>query len=116
MLKQHITGLQSRTLDFKEGSDETALASLLAGRIETYELKSSGGVAMNTTPAVLNRKNFIVGKDTPTGRLSAMIQVPHVKESFFFNELIAAVKGKFDATYTSEVKCDYVKLKFDKLS
>lgn len=116
MLKQTIDGLTGKTLTFKANSDEDALIAIMGGKVEKYELKSTGGSELNQTPAVLNRKSFIVSKETSTGRLSAMVRIPHVKETFYFNELVTAVKGNFDASFESDVKCDVVKMNFDKLA
>lgn len=115
MLRQQVKNL-NKTLSFTGNSDEDLLNPLLAGKIEVYKEISSGGTELNQTPELLNRKSFIVSKNTPTGRLSAMIRIPHVKETFYFNELNTAVKGKFDASYESDTKCDTVKLNFDKIA
>ncbi|AQW84186.1 hypothetical protein CPIN17262_0485 [Campylobacter pinnipediorum subsp. pinnipediorum] len=115
MLKQYIQGLNPKTLSFSDNSDEDSLLPLLAGKIEKYEQTATGGAVLNELPATLNRKEFIVSKDSPTGRISSIVRIPHVKETFYFNELNASVKGKFDSSFTSDVKCDEVKLRFDSL-
>lgn len=115
MLRQTITGLRSKTLSFTAGSDEDALAPLLAGKVEKYSLKNTVGTNNVATPLEANRKNLIVGSNGATGRISCMVRLPHVKADKFFNDISAASKGKFDSHWDSSVKCDYVKLHFDKI-
>ncbi|WP_173030885.1 hypothetical protein [Campylobacter sp. CCUG 57310] len=43
-----------------------------------------------------------------------MFTLPHVKSASEYPELLADIKGKFDSSYDSDVKCEYVTLKFDK--
>ncbi|WP_173030387.1 hypothetical protein [Campylobacter sp. CCUG 57310] len=45
---------------------------------------------------------------------SNYILFPHVKSASEYPELLADIKGKFDSSYDSDVKCEYVTLKFDK--
>ena len=110
MLRQQIDGLYSKSLVFSTGSDESALIPLLAGKIETYSSFQEGGTAVTATPDPLNRKSVIVGAKTPTGRVSTMITIPHVKQNF-----VADFKNNLNASFDDTTKCDYVTLKFDRL-
>ena len=83
------------------------------GKIENYELKASGGTAVGVMPSKLNRKNLIVGsKDETGGRRSCYVSIPHVKQSVSMAEF-AGMAGTFDSAFDSDVKSEYVKLKFD---
>ena len=115
MLRQQIDGLFSKSLVFSAGSDESALLPLLAGKIETYSSYHEGGTAVTTTPNPLNRKSIIVGAKTPTGRISTMITIPHVKQSYMYQDFVADFKNNLNASFDDTTKCDYVTLKFDKL-
>lgn len=115
MLKQRIQGLMANTVSLvASGSDETKLAGLMAGEVETYTLKGEGGTPMPVLPAELNRKNFVVSSDTPTGRRSCYLQIPHVKQTSTYNDIATSVIGQFDADYDSGVKASKCKMKFDK--
>lgn len=113
MLKQRIKGFRGKTLviDALE-ADLTALKGLMAGAIESFDLKSSGGTAV-ASPSSFNRKAFTVGKTSVTGRLSAWVDVPHIKSTRMFSDISTDVVGQFDASYTSAEKCEYANLKFD---
>lgn len=115
MLRQQIDGLYSKSLVFSTGSDESALIPLLAGKIETYSSFQEGGTAVTATPDPLNRKSVIVGAKTPTGRVSTMITIPHVKQSYMYQNFVADFKNNFNASFDDNTKCDYVTLKFDRL-
>ncbi|HDX6330713.1 hypothetical protein [Campylobacter fetus] len=116
MLKQNINGVVKSINANGSAADVTALLGLMVGEITEYELKAEGGTEMLTIPSTLNNKVFIVGsKATSTqGRLSSMVTLQHVKPAKTFNEISADIKGKFNADYTTAIKCDYVTLKFDK--
>lgn len=114
MLKQKINGLMPLTIAASGSSaDMAALQAVLAGEVESYESKGNGGTAMPTIPNPLNRKSFIVGAKTPTGRISCYLNIPHVKVSAHYNEIIAGIVGTFDAGYDSTVKAGYCTMKFD---
>ena len=115
MLRQTIDGLYAKSLTFSNGSDEDALLPLLAGKVESYSVFGDGGTALTSTPDPLNRKNVIVGAKTATGRISTMVTIPHVKQSYMFQNFLSDFTGKLDANYDTAVKCDYVTLKFDRL-
>jgi len=107
MLKQTIDDLYSKNLTFSAGSDEEALIPLLAGKLEKFAIHSEGGTA--------NRKSVIVGAKTPTGRVSTMITIPHVKQSYMYQNFVADFKNTLNASFDDTTKCDYVTLKFDRL-
>ena len=92
MLKQRIQGLPPKTIDYQASTaDMDALKNLLAGEIEIYEEKASGGgTAMPQLPAKLNAKSFVVGARTPQGRISCLLSVPHMKETSDYNKVICA--------------------------
>lgn len=114
MLKQRIKGLNPLTISVKSSeADQTALQGILAGEVEVYDLKAEGGTAMPTMPEILNRKNFIVGANTPTGRITTYLQIPHVKVSADYNSISSSIIGKFNASYDSSVKADFCNMKFD---
>nr|DAI10150.1 MAG TPA: hypothetical protein [Caudoviricetes sp.] len=115
MLRQQIDGLYSKSLVFSTGSDESALIPLLAGKVETYSSFFEGGTAVSVTPNPLNRKSVIVGAKTPTGRVSTMITIPHVKQSYMYQNFVADFKNNLNASFDDTTKCDYVTLKFDRL-
>lgn len=115
MLKQTIDGLYSKNLTFSAGSDEEALVPLLAGKLEEFAIHGEGGTAVSVTPNPLNRKSVIVGAKTPTGRVSTMITIPHVKQSYMYQNFVADFKNNLNASFDDNTKCDYVTLKFDRL-
>ena len=87
---------------------------LMAGKVEKYKTIGSGGQAINAIPNPLNKKVFIVGDRDVSGRISTMFTLPHVKNASEYPDLLADIKGKFDSSYDSAIKCEYVTLKFDK--
>lgn len=115
MLRQQIDGLYSKSLVFSADSHESALLLLLAGKVETYSSFVEGGIAVSVTPNPLNRKSVIVGAKTPTGRISTMITIPHVKQSYMYQNFVADFKNHLNASFDDTTKCDYVTLKFDRL-
>ncbi len=108
MLRQTLNGVR---VNVKCDGAETTLAPLLAGLVEQFDLKTSGG-SPAPMPAVLNRKRIAVGDSTQ--KISCSFTVPHIKETAKYTDIELAVKGKFDAHYDQTVKCDYVSIVYDK--
>ncbi|WP_169942418.1 hypothetical protein [Campylobacter sp. RM15925] len=115
MLKQTIQGLRPLSIDVVgNDGDKQKLIDIMAGKVEKYKSVGSGGQALNQIPNPLNKKVFIVGDRNENGRISTMFTLPHVKNASEYPELLTDIKGKFDSSYDSDVKCEYVTLKFDK--
>ena len=115
MLKQTIQGLRPLSVDVTASdSDKQKLVGLMAGKVEIYKTIGSGGTAINAIPNPLNKKVFIVGDRDATGRISTMFTLPHVKTASEYPDLLASIKGNFDSSYESNIKCEYVTLRFDK--
>lgn len=85
-------------------ADLAALTALMEGKIEEYEEKSNGGTVA-AMPAPLNSKKFSCGKRADNYRCS--FTIPHLKPTKNSNDVIAAVKGSFDANYDVTATCDY---------
>ncbi|MDO5650332.1 MAG: hypothetical protein Q4G11_06980 [Gallicola sp.] len=114
MLKQRIKNYNPLTVDVTgSDGDIVALQGIMAGEVERYDLKAQGGTEMKAMPAVLNRKNLVVGAKTATGRISCYLALPHVKASSTYPQISASIIGQFDASYESAVKADYANMKFD---
>lgn len=112
-LRQNVKGLRAKTVSLSASSaDIGALKGLMAGEVEEFKTTSSGGTTA-PLPSNLNRKALVVGKKTPTGRLSVYVNLPHVKEAKTFTDLETSMVGQFDASYTNNVKCEYATLMFD---
>lgn len=114
MLKQKIKGLNTLTVAVTgSNSDIEKLIPLLAGEVTKYKSVGSGGSVLAIIPNPLNKKVFVVGSQSPNGRISGMLTIPHVKTSSEYPELVADIKGKFDSAFNSDIKCEYAKLRFD---
>ncbi len=88
------------------GADELAvLASLMEGKVEQYDVKSSGGT-FAPMPAMMRRMKVSVRKQGSNYRET--FTIPHVKASKNDAEVRNAIKGVFDAAFTTDLKCDYV--------
>ena len=85
-------------------ADLTVLEGLMEGKVEKYDLKSSGGTAA-PMPAVLNTKKFSCGKKSQHYRCS--FKVPHLKTTKTANDVFAHVVGNFDANFDVSTSCDY---------
>lgn len=115
MLKQTIKNIRSLTVSAVGATDgdTTALLGLMAGKVDKYKKVGEGGTAIAAIPSPLNKKIIIVGDKDPSGRMSTIMTIPHVKPASKLPELTADILGKFDSDYVGTIKCDYVKLKFD---
>ena len=115
MLKQTIKNIRSLTVSAVGATDgdTTALIGLMAGKVDKYKEVGNGGAAIPAIPNPLNKKIIIVGDKDPSGRMSTIMTIPHVKPASKLPELTADILGKFDSDYVGTIKCDYVKLKFD---
>ena len=108
MIRQTLNGIRNTVKC--DGAEET-LTPLLAGFVEVFNLKASGGKA-SPHPAELNRKRIAVGNKDQ--KISCSFSVPHMKETATYTDIEGAILGKFDAHYDQNVKCDYVSLVYDK--
>ena len=109
MIKQVINGKSSRTVNARMSTaDFTTLGAVLAGENTEGTVQSSGG-----TPATVPYLNFIkfsTGKATIDNRNVQVTNVPHVKVSKNFNDIMPVVIGVFDQDYLTGTKCDYANL------
>jgi len=111
-IKQVIKGKTVRTLDVEASADDTtSLTDLMDGQVEVYDVKSSGGTAVDT-PAELNRKKFSCGDRDE--HLSCSFTVPHVKAGKNKADFKTVVVGAFDANYDTTTKCSYMNLLYDR--
>ncbi|WP_456400169.1 hypothetical protein [Persephonella sp.] len=108
MLRQTLSGI---TNNVKADGVEDELIPLLAGLVEKFEKKGSGGTS-TAHPVELNTKRYSVGDSSQ--KISCSFRVPHVKESVTYSDVEAVVVGKFDAHYDQTTKCDYLNLIYDK--
>lgn len=82
-----------------QGDLET-LAAVLEGEVEVFTLESSGG--NEAKGLVLNPIGFSVGKKTITNSyLTSSIVLAHIKPTKTFKDVVAAVKGVWDADFIS---------------
>ncbi|MDP3466027.1 MAG: hypothetical protein Q8R86_09695 [Sulfuricurvum sp.] len=88
-------------------ADLTILSGVLEGECEILDLKSSGGTA-ETIP-VLNALGFSVGKKSITNSYrSASVVFAHIMPTKTLADIRLAVKGIWDADFTTVEKCVYV--------
>lgn len=89
-------------------SDLQAIAEVLEGKVEIYTLV--GEPAGTEKKGVeLNPIGFSAGKKLITGAYSTCgIVLKHIKPTKTFKDIVAHVKGAWDAGYTSGQKCTYV--------
>lgn len=112
IIKQVVKGSTVKTLDVDaSNADLTELIAILAGEVQTFELKSEGG-STATTPSALNRKRYSCGDKS--SNISCSFTVPHAKLTANTPEFEAVVIGAFDASYDSSTKCDYMNLFYDR--
>lgn len=112
-IKQVILGKTVKVVDVvATAGDLTALTDLMDGEIQTFDVKSSGGVALATTPSVLNQKRFSCGDRDQN--LSCSFKVPHAKATAGKSDFKAVVVGFFDANYETASKATYMNLLYDR--
>lgn len=117
MLKQYIQGQRVHNVDISASDGDIAkILPILAGKVEQYKQTATGGTELKQAPKPLNRKNLIIGKKTAAGRLSTMIYLPHIDPAKSINDLETSIVGNFDCGFESDVKCEYLNLKFDALT
>lgn len=108
MIRQTLNGIRNTV---KCDGAETTVLPLLAGFVEQYDLKASGG-SPAPMPAKLNTRRLAVGNKDQ--KVSCSFTVPHIKETAKFPDIESALLGKFDAHYDQAIKCDYVSMVYDK--
>lgn len=117
MLKQYIQGQRVHNADISASDGDIAkILPVLAGKVEVYRQTATGGTALPNPPMPLNAKKIIVGKKDVTGRLSTMLHLPHVNPAKNISDLETALIGNFDCGFETDVKCEYINLKFDALT
>lgn len=103
-----VTNGQRCNVAYVTGStaDLQAIAAVLEGEVEVFSLANSGGTEKKGI--VLNPLGFSVGKKTITNSyLSVPVALAHVKPSKTFADVSEAVKGVWDADFTSGQKSTY---------
>lgn len=107
MIRQKVNGKTVKTVNVTASdADMTTLKGLMAGELETWDLKSSGGTTAN--PAVLNHIGFAVGKKGIGGtRHSQSVFIPHVKPTKHFSDIRTAVVGVWSQDFATDVVCEY---------
>ena len=107
MIRQIVNGKSVKTVTVSGSADDmTTLKGLMAGELETWDLKSSGGSSAN--PAVLNHIGFAVGKKGIGGtRHSQSVFVPHIKPTKHFSDIRTAVVGVWTQDFASSTACEY---------
>jgi hypothetical protein len=106
MIKQIVNGKNLKTISANMSTgDFTVLSSILAGKLEVWDLVSEGGTAANV--AKPNYIRLAVGKKGISNRVSCAVYLPHVKTTKTAIDLETAIVGLFDADYETAVKCEY---------
>ena len=112
VVKQRVQGLRTRTISFEGTQDDlNALLSLMAGKVEVYEVKNTVGTEA-PYPSVRNSIAFQTLDDT--GLRRATVKIPHLKPSKNSNDLQSFVIGNFDANYKDTIKCSSMKLLYNR--
>ncbi len=111
MIKQIIGGVTKKTVYAEmSAADATTLQTLMEGKLEIYDLKSSGGTVA-TMPSVMNYINFSAGKKVSKNVYqTASVRIPHIKQGKSFQDVRTLVVGAFDCGYESDTKCEYANL------
>lgn len=115
MIKQKVGGKTVNTVNATmSDADRDAVIAILVGECEKFDLKFTGGTAI-ALPEKLNTKKFTVARSDVTGtRVSAYVDVPHVKAGKTFNpDISTQVIGSFDASFDGSAKCESTNLLFD---
>lgn len=107
MLRQTINGQLLNTAKITgSDADLQTLATVLEGEVEIFSVKAEGGAEANGV--VLNPIGFSVGKKKLTGSyLTTSIYLKHMKPTKSFSDISSAVKGVWDADFTSGIKSSY---------
>lgn len=107
MIRQIVNGKTVKTVNVSASTADLAtLSGLMAGQLETWETKGSGGTPAN--PAVLNHIGLAVGKKLMGGAVhSQSVFIPHVKPTKHFSDIRANVVGVWDMDFNSSTACEY---------
>ena len=98
-------------------ADMDVLKGLIDGKIEVYDLKSSGGTALEKAPTELNAFKFSVGKKdalNPASADRASVKIPHVKPTKSWTDMEPTIVGAFDASFDVATKCAYATLYYNR--
>ena len=115
LLVQRIGGRSLPKINEVPSEVVEGLLGIMEGRIEIFDFKAQGGTATSTTPPALNTVRISVRKVMEDGSMvSCSFRVPHVKETVDYNDLDGLIRGKFNAHWNSETKCDDVAIVYDK--
>ena len=90
------------------------LLGIMEGRIEIFDFKAQGGTATSTTPPVLNTVRISVRIMDDGSMVSCSFRVPHIKATVDYSTLDGLIRGKFNAHWNSETKCDDMAVLYDK--
>ena len=93
------------------------LQKIMAGLVEVFDLKASGGKAIEQTPEPLNRVRISVRAfDKDGSQISCSFTVPHVNPAVDYKTLDGLVRGKFDAYWADKtLKASDVAIIYDKI-
>ncbi|MDT8338743.1 MAG: hypothetical protein RQ763_06065 [Sulfurimonas sp.] len=107
MIRQIVNGKTVKTVNVSASiADLATLKTLMAGELETWETKGSGGTPSN--PLILNHVGFAVGKKLLGGAVhSQSVFIPHLKATKHFHEVRTAVVGVWDMDFNSATACEY---------
>ncbi len=107
MIRQIVNGKVAKTVNVTASeADMTTLKGLMAGELETWDSKATGGTPAN--PAVLNYVGFSVGKKDVTGVVhSTGIFIPHIKPTKKMADIRTAVVGVWNADFQTTSACEY---------
>ena len=111
MIKQIIGGVTKKTVYAEmSAADATTLQTLMEGKLEIYDLKSSGGT-VTTMPAVMNAIRFSSGKKVSKHVYqTASVKVPHIKQGKSIADVRPLVIGAFDCGFDLTIKAEYCNL------
>jgi|GEM_PF-1583338 len=107
MIRQYSNGRTLNTVSVSGSQvDLETLASVLEGQCEVYISVAIGGEVVNGV--TLNPISFSVGKKLLGGSYLAVSgSLKHLRPTKTFKDISAAVKGVWDADYTSGQKSTY---------
>lgn len=109
MIYQITNGIRCNVCDINASvSDMEAIAAVLEGKCELYKLEGDA-FGSEVKGIELNPIGFSVSKKAITGSYkSTAVTLQHIKPTKTFSDIQTAVKGVWDADFTSGIKCDKV--------